>query len=516
MSPTFPDPEGRLWDRFSAVLLLAAALVLFLTLGDYGPTWDEEVQARYGDLILRWYGSGFRDPSVLSYRDLYLYGGLFEVVAQAAARVLPFTLYTSRHVVNGVFGLLGVLGAWRLARRIGGPRAGFLAALFLLATPRFWGHMATNPKDIPFAALAVLYLDAAVASLGSGRPRGGTVLWLGGALGGALAIRVSGLLLPAGLVAGILVVDHEGRIRKIVERVVLPFLVAWPVMLLFWPWAALAPLSRPFEALSALARGGQGWLVLFEGRWVETNNPPASFVPVWFFHTLPDFELVALLALVAMALPGLKRLSRARLAPFCLLLVAVLLPPAAAVVFRSRAYDGARHFLFCVPPLAVLAAVAGSRLAQGGTRGRAVLGLVLGGVVLALVEMGRLHPYESVYFNLATGGLPGAASRFQLDYWGQSYKEGTEWLLAHYHPTDRPRTRPIEVANCSIDFLTETVLEASPRRGEFREVRKRDSPHVLLALRNEECDIPLTGTLLHSVEREGVSLLEIWELRRPS
>src|SRR5579862_865197 len=152
-------------DSLSLVLLVVLLALFGTTLRDYGPSWDEEAQATYGDRLLHYYGSGFRDEASLEYRDLYLYGGFFEVLAQGATKVLPFGTYESRHVANGVFGLLGILAVWLSGRRLGGPTAGFLAALLLAATPRYYGHILVNPKDIPFAALAALYVDSALAAL---------------------------------------------------------------------------------------------------------------------------------------------------------------------------------------------------------------------------------------------------------------------------------------------------------------------------------------------------------------
>ena len=51
--------------------------------------------------------------------------------------------------------LFGVAGCWKLGRVLGGPRAGFLALIFLLLTPNYYGQMFNNPKDIPFAVGAV-------------------------------------------------------------------------------------------------------------------------------------------------------------------------------------------------------------------------------------------------------------------------------------------------------------------------------------------------------------------------
>ena len=66
----------------AAVLLFGTliALVAF-TFGDYAISNDEEVQQRYGEMIIAYYASGFADQALFHFRNLYLYGGLFDVVA---------------------------------------------------------------------------------------------------------------------------------------------------------------------------------------------------------------------------------------------------------------------------------------------------------------------------------------------------------------------------------------------------------------------------------------------------
>ena len=42
----------------------------------------------------------------------------------------------------------------------------------------------------------------------------------------------------------------------------------------------------------------------------------------------------------------------------------------------------------------------------------------------------RLHPYEYIYYNRLVGGVQGAFRRFELDYWGTSYREAAAYLDA--------------------------------------------------------------------------------------
>ena len=65
--------------------MLAALVVIALaTFKDYAISNDEGVQHHYGELIIAYYKSGFTDQSLFNFQNLYLYGGLFDVVAIAA------------------------------------------------------------------------------------------------------------------------------------------------------------------------------------------------------------------------------------------------------------------------------------------------------------------------------------------------------------------------------------------------------------------------------------------------
>ncbi|MBK8210273.1 MAG: glycosyltransferase family 39 protein [Rhodospirillales bacterium] len=146
------DPsDGRLWDRLAFVLFAVLAGLVALTFRDYGITTDEYVQQVYGEKLWAFYLSGFADRSAFDFENLYLYGGLFDMVAVALQHILPFETYDTRHLLCGLVGVLGIVGIRQLARQIGGPRVGFIAAAMLALTASWYGAMFNNTKDIPFA-----------------------------------------------------------------------------------------------------------------------------------------------------------------------------------------------------------------------------------------------------------------------------------------------------------------------------------------------------------------------------
>ena len=150
---------ARTCDRIAVAVLGVVALVALATFRDYGLSWDDYTHSEYGELLLAFYRSGFKDQRALSFVNLYRYGGGFDLLAALTAKVLPFSLFETRRLLGAAIGILGLFVTWRTGRRVGGPLAGLVALVLLAACPLYYGHMFMNPKDAPFAvAMAILLL----------------------------------------------------------------------------------------------------------------------------------------------------------------------------------------------------------------------------------------------------------------------------------------------------------------------------------------------------------------------
>ena len=145
-------------DDLAIVVLAAVGLVASLTFRDYGLGWDDYTHAEYADLLLRMYGSGFKDTGALSFANLYMYGGGFDMAAALLHKVIPLELFETRRLLGAIVGVIGLAVTWRLGRRVGGPLAGLAALLLLALCPTFYGHMFMNPKDAPFAVAMVILM----------------------------------------------------------------------------------------------------------------------------------------------------------------------------------------------------------------------------------------------------------------------------------------------------------------------------------------------------------------------
>ena len=109
------------FDLAFALLIVALFVLVGATFREYAVSNDEGLQHHYGELIVAYYKSGLADKSVFDYGNLYLYGGLFDIVAVLLAHVLPFDPYDIRHLMCAVAGIGGVAATWATARMIQGP-----------------------------------------------------------------------------------------------------------------------------------------------------------------------------------------------------------------------------------------------------------------------------------------------------------------------------------------------------------------------------------------------------------
>lgn len=517
-------------DIATIILIVALVVVAFRTFKDYAISNDEGVQHHYGELIIAYYTSGFRDQDVFNFQNLYLYGGLFDVVAILLSHLVPIDPYDLRHVLCALIGIGGIGASAAIARLIAGPRAALLAATGLSICGVWYGTMFNHTKDIPFAAAmagATLFLLRIGRSLPS--PRNADILAFGLLAGAALGLRVLGLLLLVYACSAMAL--HAPRpwrgrqLWRFVARSSLRFLpallLAYLIMVMAWPWAGLAPLN-PVRGLLAFSEFQYSIRTVLDGKVYEMANTPRLYVPTYVLIRVPLLILFgAALAVVFALFPNLasaaKRLQRRDVA---LVALTVIFPLACQVIFHGPAFTGLRHFLFVVPALAALAG-AGLDLALAAlaARGRvfvsAGLAVTAASLLWGAVTLVRLHPYEYLFYNTVVGGLEGASRRYDLDYWFGSMPEALNQLEAYLRrtePGDVARPAQIySVAVCGERLSFDKNVTLPQLRWDFKQ--RWDQSEFFLAPTHMNCDADLDGKVIGTVERLGVVIAYIKDRR---
>ena len=400
----------------------------------------KSVQQRYGELIVAYYASGLTDQGVFSFQNLYLYGGLFDIIAVVLSHLVPIDPYDLRHILCALVGIGGIGAAAATARLIAGPRAALIAAAGLSVTGAWYGAMFNHTKDIPFAAAmtgATFVLIRIARRLPS--PRAGDLAAFGLLAGAALGIRVLGLLLV--IYAGFAIALYLPRPRLALDRVRRRFLIesslrllpalmlAYGIMILAWPWAATgAAQSAPGPACilrislrdphrprrPGLRDGGRAAAVCAD----LLSDPRAA----------ADSDRCGTGDAVG-AVTAARRSFQATAWQRCY-------PGVADRNFSADLPgDRSRPRFHRIAPFPVRASGAGDPRGHRSRRGLvgACRAQSPGRIrracdrdsmfPLGCGDPGRLHPYEYLFYNPPVGGLQGASRRYDLDYWFSSMPE---------------------------------------------------------------------------------------------
>jgi hypothetical protein len=525
---TSSEPQSRWPDRLAWAVLVLVAAAAALTFRDYGLGWDDYTHSQYGELLLALYTSSFRDTRALSFVNLYLYGGGFDMAATLLAKILPFDLFETRRLTGAAVGLIGLFVTWRIGRRAGGPLAGALALILLATCPLYYGHMFINPKDAPFAVAMAVFLLGLVRLLEDyPKPSAATLAIVGLGFGLSIGSRImAGFGVIAAVISIGLLVLIESRfhgrrtaaahLRTLLLALIPAAILAYAVMGLVWPWGVAHPLN-PLRAIEVFSHFFEKpWHELYGGERITPPDMPRSYVLVLMGLKLPEiFLLLAGAGVVGASVAAFRKalLPRTRAVLLGIALAAVL-PIAVTVITRPAMYNGIRHFVFVLPPLAVAGGLAGAWIAGHAARlgrmaPRALAIVFAAGVALPVIGMARLHPYEYATYNQLIGGVRGAQPLYMLDYWGLALKQaGNELrdrLAARGEPP--PAGRKWKIAVCGPHPPAQIALGE-----QFEPTWDPKGTDFALALGAFYC-ARLDAPVLAEVVRDGVSFARAYDLR---
>jgi hypothetical protein len=515
-------------DDLAILALVVVGLIASLTFRDYGLGWDDYTHAEYADLLLRMYGSGFKDTGALSFANLYMYGGGFDMAAALLHKLIPFELFETRRLLGAIVGVIGLAVTWRLGRRVGGPIAGLATLLLLALCPTFYGHMFMNPKDAPFAvAMVILMLGLVRLAQEYPSPSPRTILIVGLGAGLSIGSRILGglalIYALAGFVPLFLEEIHTHGVREAAQRflhvlcVLVPGLIlGYLVMGLIWPWSIMEP-DNPFQALTYFSHFFEKpWKEMFDGALVSVPDMPWSYLPTLFALQLPEVLLGLSIAGVVGTLVSLPRgdVPARRKTILLMLTLAATLPLAIAMVKRPALYNGIRHFIFVIPPMTVLA---GTAFAWGMNRlgedrrswQPAAVAIFAFGLLLPLGEMIRLHPYQYTHFNHIAGTVRGADDRYMLDYWGLALKQASDGLREEIAERQEvpPHGRKWKVAVCGPQRPAQVALGP-----DFTIGWDSHAADFAMTLGEFYCK-GLTAPVLVEIKRDDVMFARVYDIR---
>ena len=494
-------------------LTLSIALVVgLLTVGDYGVTTDETLRMRAADGWAKAIADGEVEAFATGTRAQY--GVLFDQLGRWAwllhRSVGGTDEFAARHLSCFLTGWLGLVGTWALARRLGPPWLAPVAVLLLVLAPRYWGTSFANPKDVPFATTWVWAMWACVRAVQ--QPSRRATLWV--AITAALCATVRSIGVVFFLVGALCIIAPivPGGLRgrrtiwiRGAREVVLAWVVAYAIVYVTWPVLWVHPPWHLFTTALELTRHPFGSRSLFLGELHPHDDAPALYAVIWIAVTLPVATVAAALAGMVTRVHIIVRQLRAGARPVAawlpwLLVVGWALGPMVVPAVRTTTlYDTTRQLTFVLPAIVLLAADALVRAYGFVVRRRAQqvgLALLLLAYLDVLARMIALHPYQSLYFNRGIGGLRGAAGRFDVAHYSETYAEGFAWLREH-------------APGAHVHVLGNGSTTASYYSWKHGTTLNTPTFEFVMSEVRQGWEDTLPGAIVHTVEREGTPLLVI-------
>ena len=429
------------------ILIIFFSSILFtgvFVYKDYGIAGDELISRNNGVISYKYVTEG--DKELFSYRDRF-YGTAFEIFLVFLEDIAGYDdtqdVFRLRHIVTFLLFFLGVIFFYFLASRaLGSWKYGLLGAVFLVLSPRIFAHAFFNSKDVGFMSVFIIAAYTLVKFLDEKTMLRAILHALACAI--LIDIRMMGAILPVFTVfffsADFLL---KGEKRK-GEALLSIFVYVWAffvLMVLFWPVLWENTFQNFIAAFKQMKSFPWDGYMLYMGKYERSIALPWHYIPVWMLITTPLFySIFFFIGLIKAIFSFLKNpvKSYRECSSRVVFLTLFIVPLAAVIILKAVLYDGWRHMYFIYPPFLLIALLGirsittlSGKLFKGKALSffKSLMAIaIFASIVMPLYFMVRWHPYQNVYFNFLSGGMEKVRWKYEMDYWGTSYKEVLEYI----------------------------------------------------------------------------------------
>ncbi len=520
--------------RLKYIFYLSAAfllLIMLLTVRDAGVSCDEVLHYDQSVSVYKYFASHGEDKSALNtpVTNLKYYGQSFDNIVTILTRWFSIDdVYSFRHLMSSVAGWLAILITALFAVWLAGYRAGILVLIIFAVSPTFMGHSQNNLKDIPFALAYISSIFFTLKFLDSGTKRlFPVIIFLTVSLAFAMSIRAGGLLVICYLYLFFFVfylvkylqdrrIDFAG-IRTKFLWIIAVTVVSWALSILLWPFALQSPVKNVIESYHVMAHFPDTFRQVFEGKVEWSDYMPWYYLPKSMAITIPVIVMAGLLLFIITAR---VKLMQGKILMYGFVIFTVLFPVVFVIFEKSNLYSSWRQFLFVYPGIVLLASIGFHFLFEHAGHKYSKWGIVLIIAVLSVHPLKFMisnHPYYYLYFNQLVGGLKGAYTNYETDYYYVTQTEASEWLIDYLR--EKNITGPVKVkATYSVQwqFRDHPEIETSYFRYEERSMEDWDYAIAVsryispFQLRNK--DWPPENSV-HTLYADGIPVCTVLERR---
>ena len=465
------------------IFLTFLLFMMLLTSREAGITCDEVLHYDHSVSVYNYFATHGKDRSALitPVTNLKYYGQSYDNLVTILIKWMNIeNVYGFRHIMSSVAGWLVILITALFAIWLAGYRAGILVLILFTLSPTFIGHSQNNLKDVPFALGYIAGTYYTFKFLVSGMRTSVTVIiMLTASIAFSVSIRAGGLLSICYLFLFFLIFylfkyfreKHfdSAEIRTRLLWIIGISIVSWLLSILLWPYALQSPVKNVLESYMVMAHFPSTFRQIFEGKVEWSDYMPWYYLLKSMAITIP---IIVLIGLILFCFISKLIIKQGKILLYGFLAFTVIFPFVFVVYEKSNLYSSWRQFLFLYPGIVLLAAV-GFHYFFELVKFRYIKWVVIGLMVILSVHpvqfMIKNHPYYYLYYNQLVGGLKGAYSNYETDYYYVSQSAASEWLIDYLKLKHIPGTVKVKATySVKWQFRDHPEIESSFFRYEER------------------------------------------------
>lgn len=481
---------------------------------DYGLGWDDEwSRTATGYANFNYIFNG--DNSLLTNNEKY-HGPFVELLLVFAEKISGLTdtadVYYLRHFLLFALFFCAVIAFYAVAKNLYGTFYGLIGCLMLVLSPRIFSDAFFNSKDLAFLSLFTIGLYFFIKFV-----KNPTIKWAliyAFITGAIIDTRILGIMLPLLTIGYILLFNFLNKIPRKSLISLLVYIVATLIfIILFWPILWENPYHHFVAAFVEMKKFHWDGHVFFNNHPVHTSSLPWYYIPVWVCITTPIMYVI----LISMGL--LIFIRQLIINPFKELLneleifsvfVLLTLPVASVVLLNSVVYDGWRHLFFIYPLLIIMSLYGIKKLIKFIEKIKyakeGFFAFLFFNMIFIGFWMVKNHPFQNVYFSTFSRKYFEVGRKFELDYWGISYKQGLEYLSENIKDTDT-----IIYTSLNLPGKINHMIINEKNRSKLKYVEPHDSTWVYYLTNFRGAGDPENTELLHKISIDNIPIMGVYK-----
>jgi tetratricopeptide (TPR) repeat protein len=479
--------------NFSSAFLLVLMLLLSK---NAGISCDEVLHYNHSVSVYNYFASHGEDQSALNtpVTNLKYYGQSYDNIVTVLIKLFKIDdVYGFRHVMSTIAGWLLILITALFAIWLADYKAGILVLILFAVSPTFMGHTQNNLKDVPFALAYISSTFFTLKYLVSEKKFfNRDLIFLTASITFSISIRAGGLLSICYLfffffIFYLFKLLSKNKVDFIEIRtkffwICCISIISWFLSIILWPYALQGPIKNVIESYGIMAHFPSTFQQIFEGKVEWSDYMPWYYLPKSILITVP---IIVLTGLVLFCLLIRFKLSSEKAVLYSMVIFTVLFPLVFVIYEKSNLYSSWRQFLFIYPVIILLAAIGYHHFYEYLKTGYLKMVMALLIIVLTIHPLKYMFnnpQFYYLYYNQLVGGLKGAYSNYETDYYYISQTSASRWLIDYLKQKNISGKVKVK-ATYSVEWLFRNHPEIETSYFRYEERSQSDWDYAIVANR---------------------------------